>query len=231
MQISTDFDFRSDSGGRDPDAASPTLRSYHKALWSKSLPSGVTFELVRAPGTYLRHSSQVGDFKLASDTISNSQRANKRIAHMISQIPSAELDEFQALGSTIGARILFPGNRVENLATINVARGFNRLIADRFDLTLECIRLHYMGLPSPLGSNLDRYSEFFGLFETFEGFVDFFLLTDLVRNGRVNFFLPFTGEFLSPLPQSVNEYIRYMTASMNFVAARNRRIAEWTKRL
>ena len=224
MQVDTTFDVRTDSNGRDPDSASATLRSYHQLLWSKPLPSGVPFDLARAPGNYLTHSSQLGDFKLSSDTISNSLRGSKRRAELIAQIPSAHLDAFQALGSTIGARILFPGNRVDKKPTINVARGFNAQIVDRFDLTLECIRLHYRGEPSPLAAALDRYADFFALFETFEGYVDFFLLDDLVQNGQVKFYLPFDGEFGQPLPNTVDEYNEYMVNTMAFVAARNSRI-------
>ncbi|WP_442955268.1 DUF6994 family protein [Parasphingorhabdus sp.] len=38
MKIDTSFDFRRDAGGRDPDAYSATLRSYHRHLvrWRKS---------------------------------------------------------------------------------------------------------------------------------------------------------------------------------------------------
>lgn len=185
------------------------------------------FDLARAPGKYLTHSSQLGDFKLSSDTISNSLRGSKRRADLIAQIPSVKLDAFQALGSTIGARILFPGNRFNKKPTINVARGFNAQIGDRFDLTLECIRLHYSGAQSPLAATLDRYADFFALFETFDGYVDFFLLDDLVQNGQVKFYLPFDGEFGQPLPNTVDEYNQYMTNTMGFVAARNRRIADW----
>ena len=135
------------------------------------------------------------------------------------------LDAFQALGSTIGARILFPGNRVDKKPTINVARGLNAQIGDRFDLTLECIRLQYLGQSSPLAATLERYADFFALFETFEGYVDFFLLDDLVQNGQVKFYLPFDGEFGKPLPNTVDEYNEYMANTMRFVAARNRRIA------
>ncbi|WP_113903400.1 DUF6994 family protein [Brevibacterium celere] len=35
-------------------------------------------------------------------------------------------------------------------STINGARGLHPRIVDRFDLTLECIRRHYRGEPSPL---------------------------------------------------------------------------------
>ena len=227
MLVDIDFDVRTDSNGSDPDSSSPTLRRYHQLLWSKPLPSGRPFDLERMPGSYLTHSSQLGEFKLSSDTISNSLRGSRRRADLIAQIPSVKLDAFQALGSTIGARILFPGNRVDKKPTINVARGFNGQIADRFDLTLECIRLHYRGAQSPLAATLERYADFFALFETFKGYVDFFLLDDLVQNGQVKFYLPFDGEFGRPLPNTVDEYNQYMTNTMEFVAARNRRIADW----
>jgi len=227
VQISTEFDVRTDANGRDPDSASPTLRGYHQMLWSKPLPSGALFNLERTPGGYLTHSSHLGEFKLSSDTISNSLRSNKRRASLIAQIPSVKLDAFQSLGSTIGARILFPGNRLDGKATINVARGFNAQIADRFDLTLECIRLHYQGQASPLAAALDRYANFFGLFDSFKGYVDFFLLGDLVQDGQVRFYLPFDGEFGQPLPSTLDEYNEYMANTMEFVAARNRRIEAW----
>jgi hypothetical protein len=230
MLINTEFDVRNDSKGRDPDSASPTLRAYHQQLWSKPLPSGALFNLERAPGGYLTHSSQLGEFKLSSDTISNSLRSNKRRASLIAQIPSVKLDAFQALGSTIGARILFPGNRIDRKPTINAARGFNAQIADRFDLTLECIRLHYQGQVSPLAETLDRYADFFALFDSFEGYVDFFLLGDLVQDREIKFYLPFDEEFGQALPNTVYEYNEYMANTMGFVAARNRRIGEWVAR-
>ena len=85
--------------------------------------------------------------------------------------------------------MVFPGNRLDGKLTINGARGLNRKIADRFDLTLECIRRHYLGQPSPLGETLARYRDFLALFEDFRGYVEFFMLQDLVsddcwRGGR-----------------------------------------------
>ena len=76
---------------------------------------------------------------------------------------------------------------------INGARGTNSKINDRFDLTLECIRRYYFRKESPLQEVLLRYSDFFELFENFKGYVDFFLLQDLVSNNyeTINFYLPF----------------------------------------
>ena len=44
--IDIEFDVFSDTpSGKDPDSYSPTLRSYHRELWSKPLPSGELFAL------------------------------------------------------------------------------------------------------------------------------------------------------------------------------------------
>lgn len=50
----------------------------------------------------------------------------------------------------------------------------------RFDLTVECIRRHYAAGDSPLAATLARYADFFALFEDFQGYVEYFLLQDLV---------------------------------------------------
>ena len=56
------------------------------------------------------------------------------------------------------------------------------MICDRIDYTLECIRLFYLdkNADSPLKSCLNRYNFFFDLFGSFENYVKFFLLDDLV---------------------------------------------------
>jgi hypothetical protein len=71
MVIDTSFDFRSDTPSRkDPDAHSPTLRRYHKLLWSKVLPGGALLNLDDAKrGTYLHHRSALGEFFLSSDSV------------------------------------------------------------------------------------------------------------------------------------------------------------------
>jgi hypothetical protein len=151
---------------------------------------------------------------------------------LIDQIPERELDEFQSVGSVIGARILFPGNRIDGQATINAARGFNSKINDRFDLSLECIRLHYLGYSNPLETTLSLYSEFFRLFENFEGYVRFFLLQDLVNANctEVKFFLPHDSSFEgSPRPDSVDSYQQYKKKTIEFVIARNERIQSWVE--
>jgi len=128
--------------------------------------------------------------------------------------------------------LVFPGNKVDGKATINGARGFNRLICDRLDLTMECIRRHYLGEYSPLAETLERYRDFFELFQGFRGYAEFFLLQDLVTDdaSEVRFFTDgFQGFSELPLPRDTFEYRTYMERSMAFINARNIRIQEWVE--
>ena len=142
LSIDTTFNFYSDSGGKDPDSHSPTLKNYHKLLWSKALPNGEIFTLTDTDSnSYLTYISAQEKISLSSDSISNSYRDKKALSSIVQDL-SKEVEEFRNLGSTIGGYILFPSKKIDGKMTINGARGFNQKIADRFDLTLECIRLH-----------------------------------------------------------------------------------------
>lgn len=61
MNFDVTFDFWSETREEgDPDAESPTLRGYHRLLWSKPLPSGRLFELRDSEsGHYLYHRSDL----------------------------------------------------------------------------------------------------------------------------------------------------------------------------
>ena len=129
------------------------------------------------------------------------------------------------IGSTIGAYTLFPKNKIDNKFTINQARGVNSFIDDRFDLTLECIRLFYAGQQSPLQDTFLRYKNFFDLFYNFKGYIDFFLLNDLVdENENIRFYLPFDNFKSKPKFADVNDYLIYRENVLRFIKARNRRI-------
>ena len=226
--IDIGFDFRTDTPpGKDPDSYSPTLRSYHKFLWSKPLPNGKLFELIDTkPGVYLYHHSEIGEFFLSSDSAIHSFSKWSSMAHIMSQFKDGEIEAFRSLGYTIGGMMLFPGNRIDGKATINGARGFHPLIKDRIDLTLECIRRHYNNEASPLEDALSRYSEFFTLFENFKGYVDFFLLQDLVSKdySAIEFFMPFENFKTSAAPKTFESYCSYKEKAINFVNKRNQRI-------
>lgn len=224
------FDFRSDTpAGGDPDTRSPTLRRYHRHLWSKPLPNGGVFDLVdTTPGVYLHHRSRLGDFPMASDAVIPTFSKEARLAHVLRQIPE-DLRRFQAIGYTIGGMMLFPGNRVGRKMTINGARGFHPRIKDRFDLTVECIRRHYLNEASPLSDVLARYAGYFRLFGDFRGYAEFFLLQDLVSadGSAVTFFLPFEGFSPWPVPEGLAAYGAYRDAAIAFIEARNQRIRDW----
>jgi hypothetical protein len=227
--IDTTFDVYSDTPtGRDPDSHSLTLRRYHKMLWSKPLPDGSAFDLTdEHPKGYLHHKSQLGDFPLSSDSIGHTYRYVKSMRRIIDNVPAEELDEFFKVCSTVGAYIIFPSQTIDRKATINGARGLHWKIRDRFDLTLECIRRHYQNQDNPLSEVLARYANFFGLFGSFKSYVDFFILEDMVTIDykSIEFFLPFRGFDGSPLPSDINEYRWYKARLVNFIIARNQRIA------
>ena len=227
MILNTSFDFRTDARGKDPDKYSPTLRQYHQLLWSKSLPSGRPFDLVdTTPSVYLHHRSELGEFCLSSDSVIPSFTRWKKLRHIIELFPEQENEAFRAISYTIGGMMVFPGNKIDGKMTINGARGLSGKIADRFDLTLECIRRHYLGQNSPLGDTLFRYRAFFALFADFGGYVDFFMLQDLVTTGysEVIFFIPFDDFSTAPVPNAVDAYKEYRYRSIEFVTARNYRI-------
>ena len=227
--IDTSFNMYSDAKGGDPDATSPTLRRYHKLLWSKPLPGGHHFDLRGdKPGFYLFHSSALGDFSLGSDAITHSYRDRLSRKWLTTQIPR-QVQELFDHGSTIAAYLVFPNNQVARQHTINQARGICRFIDDRFDLTLECIRRFYADDTSPLATVLGRYEEFFRLFETFEGYVQFFLLNDLVDDqGRVKFYLPFDNFQSAPTFADKEAYLGYKSRVESFISCRSRRIEECT---
>ena len=203
LPFDPEFDFLDEAGGEDPDRYSPTLKSFHQRLWSKSLPNGEAFEVTTlASDHYLYHSSNLGEFCLSSDSGIPTWKYWQRpaIAEVVGQIPT-EVEELYRLAYTMGGMIAFPAGRVEGQHTINQARGVSWAIGDRLDLTLECIRRHYLGdlEPSPLSKVLERYGAFFGLFGSFEGYVEFFLLQDLCNEDwSVRLFRPHSGFDSSP---------------------------------
>ena len=143
------FDVRSDCpqprpGSKyvpDPDIVSPTLKAYHRLLWSRPLPNGEVMSLETGKGCYLRWR----DIYVGSDSITASFRhgRNKHFEEFKKAIPNYEEFEENMLRRTyvIGGAIIFPQTRW----SMNQARGCHPAICDRWDLTLECIRRFYAG--------------------------------------------------------------------------------------
>jgi hypothetical protein len=230
LEFDPTFDFRTDASGPDPDSTSLTLWAYHRLLWSKPLPSGDRFELDVSKGfPRLHHVSSRGEFTLTSDSAMQTWSGPGKWPEMqavIAQIPEREKEHFLTVAHQIGGKVMFP---IDSKPTINQARGMNKQIADRFDLTLECIRRYYLRETSPLKGALVRYASFFAMFEDFKGYTDFFLLQDLVSEdaSRVEFLIDFKDFSGSPFARTVGEYQKYRDKGISFVQSWNRRMAEY----
>ena len=228
MTIDTSFDFRTGMDGKDPDRYSEKLRKYHQFLWSKPLPTGGCLAL----DDQLVNHSDAGPFIFSSDSIIHTFSYWNSMQDIIRQIPETVIADFDSLSYTIGGMTIFPSNKVDGKYTINQERGTNAQIKDRLDLTLECIRLYYLGEDSPLYDCLSRYEDFFRLFGDFRGYIEFFLFQDIINGSdmTVRFMHPFTKFGEHVLPESEPEYWSYMHNCMDFLHKRNARISFWTRK-
>lgn len=224
-----DFDVRSDTpAGKDPDSYSPKLRRYHQILWSKPLPGGALFTLITTRRyAYLYHQSNLGEFFLSSDRIT--QGLNWAPDGSDEYFTPDQDAAYQSLANSAAGVMIWPGNKIDRKMTINGARGFNRKIADRMDLTLECVRRNYQGEPSPLTETLNRYADFFALFEDFAGFVEFFHFQDLLtgHGEQVSFFTEFDDFAPSGKVQDPKIYAEFRRNHEQFLLARRERIRQW----
>jgi hypothetical protein len=238
FKINVDFDFTTDTpnfwkmhwndemGGVfvDPDSESKTLKLYHKLIWSKQLPNGEFLKLNETTKTkYLSWKN----FNFGSDSIISSFRYNKyrpMIKKVMDFLPDYKnfIEEYTRKSYTIGGSIIFP----KMIGSINQKRGCNPYIIDRFDLTLECIRKYYIDEESPLYDTLLRNKEFFDLFIDFKGYVDFFLLQDLVADdyNSVKFWIKTKPFEKNPFLKTVEEYLIWIKKQLEFVQKRNERI-------
>jgi hypothetical protein len=227
--INTTFYMDSDANGKDPDSYSPTLVKFHRYLWSKELPNGNQLELeIQGRINFFLTANREGNvYEFSSDRIVMTMLKWKRMKSILNQVNEDEIYHFDRLANTIGSYIIFPKNQINNKPTINAIRGMSSKIKNRFDLTLECIRLYYLNQESPLYDHLLRYKWFFDLFVDFEGYTSFFLLQDLLnKNKTIKFWLPFKSfyEKYSSIPNNDREYQEYMNSVIGFVKNRNDRI-------
>ena len=132
------------------------------------------------------------------------------------------IENFEHKAYTIGGSIIFPRHR----NSINQIKGTNRYIADRWDLTLECIRRYYAGEESPISWCLEQDKAFFDLFVDFRGYVEFFFLQDCVSKdySEVNLWLKTELFEKDPFPQDHIEYHSWMSENLEFVRKRNAKI-------
>ena len=211
----------------DPDSASPTMREFHRALWSRELPNGLHMNL------YGQSCLKWNDMYFGADSITASFRyvRNKAFFSTLQDILPDNMkyiENFLRKSYTIGGSIIFPMRRY----SINCARGCNRYICDRFDLTLECIRLYYNNEDSPLYKHLVKDKAFFDLFVNFKEYVKFFFLQDLVSEDfdSVRFWYKSPLWVKDPMPlHSVDEYMDFLSQELVFVEMRNKRIDKFVK--
>lgn len=225
-KIDVEYDYRLDSKCGDPDTDSQKLYDSHVILWNKMLPCGKIFDLKVTSDNYgrLLLKNSLCD-NLSSDGMCPhfDWKNNSKFAGWLSDF---EKEELKCKVRTIGGHIIFPAHK-KNGFTINQARGVNRIICDRFDLTLECIRRFYQNEQSPLCQTFERYKDFFDLFVDFKGYIDFFILQDFVNEKyEIRFSLPFDNFNRSALPQTIDEYKEYKNHTIDLMNRRNQRIMD-----
>lgn len=240
VEIDPTFDVRIDTPpGEDPDAKSPTLRRYHQLLWTKRLPDGrqlkVSDKPTRLAGGWYLYATVDGDPETergwSSDSILITHTRYQRMAALRATIPQNVKDEFVTIGYTICGFMLWPQRRIGGAHTINMAKGMkSSTIADRMDLTLECIRRFYLDPEdsTPLAPTFRLYPEFFELFGDFRGYVDFWLFQDFVSDdyANVKFFLPF-DEFETPYARDAEGWEAFRVNTVACFEGRRRRMIEF----
>ena len=126
--IDMTFDFKSDAGGKDPDAYSPTLNAYHRILWSKEFPNGEVIELQSGRVPY---ALKWKEFWFSSDTIiiEMTHLKNKKVIDQVSE----QVSDFKMYcehllhrSYTIGSMVIFP----VHVNSMNQRRKTNLRITD-----------------------------------------------------------------------------------------------------
>ncbi len=224
--IDVNYDFRIDTPtDKDPDSDCPMMKAYHRLIYSKPLPDGREFKLKSHSSSY--YYLTWNDMRFGSDSIIASFRyKDYQWMHDKLKIRLPEywkfMHDYLHKAYTVGGEIIFPKHK----QSINQNRGCNIKIRDRFDLTLECIRLFYEGKPSPLSKTIEADKDFFDLFGSFENYVKFFYLDDLCTPDYKNvfFWMDFDGFKPNPFPRTEDEYLDFIDKELSFVKKRNERI-------
>ncbi|MBR2286081.1 MAG: hypothetical protein IJ866_01320 [Alphaproteobacteria bacterium] len=236
--------WNTDNSDNDPDLKSRLLRRYHFLLWNnKDLPNGKPFKLTESPfmENYLCYNGD-DTKRLGADTIVNlyTHHNNRFIMPILTKLEKdrnyqKRKNTYIHKSYTIGGNLIFP----KDPKSVNQSRGNIYVLADRIDLTMECIRIWYedKNTPTPLTNVLSADAWFFNLFGTFEEYIDFFLLQDLVKKKRgkyaVKIFLRRNtkdDERFAGYPSNVREWRVLARKEMAFLKQRNRRIKKYIHR-
>ena len=189
-------------------------------------------ELTEGYGSNYLYWKNSSGFRFASDSIIVTFRYKKYRNIIDKYVLDCNISDYRRYyeqlirkSYTIGGAVIFP----KHSNSINQRRGTDRLIADRWDLTLECIRRFYEGLDSPLFEFLNNDKTFFDLFVDFRGYVEFFLMQDCVSDdfNSVNIWEG-RGDFSKEgLPENADAYRHFLKEEFDFLEKRNKRIAEY----
>jgi hypothetical protein len=242
----TSFDYKTDTPSPtnpDADKDSQKLRADHELLWTKELP--LSRDIFAAKVTTRRSEYLIfTDTKeerhcYGSDAITSSYTTwvkeknpkSRALVDAIAGLDDKQRGRYLHPPYTIGSAMIWPV-RTKDYWTLNRARGARPLIADRMDLTLECIRRHYAEEPgSPLADATTAYKDFFELFVDFKGFVEFFHFEDLIEPGsdyqEIEYFLKPNNFKRSGTPATTLEYIEYREKVLAFIDKRSKRMATW----
>jgi hypothetical protein len=138
-------------------------------------------------------------------------------------------ENYKAVDNTIAGFIIFPKNekKTDRRWTINQVRGTRAKLKDRFDFTLECIRRWYDSEKSenPLADVLDRQKDFYNLFKSFKGYVDFFFLQDFVDE-KYQVIL-WSEPLFVPLPKTTEAWEILIIKMTEILVKRQNRIKEF----
>lgn len=146
-----------------------------------------------------------------------------------SLLDKKEHKKYLKLMNTMGGKIIFPKDKKIGIQTINTARGLNSKIKDRFDLTLECIKLYYFDKKnSPLYEILSLNFDFFNLFgkgeDGFKNYIEFFFLEDCLVDNKCNIKFFIEEKFENPIPSNKKRDLYLKT--IEFIENRNKKIEE-----
>lgn len=243
------------STGWDPDRRSKSLADTHAFLWSGKTGNVQNPDIKLNLNVVGRKNFVLIDkdssMRFSSDTLVNSfkwKRTKETVLRpLIDEYGSLDeyhkkQEDFTKKAYTIGGMIIFPWrDRAHQKESINRQRGFDTLIADRVDLTIECIRRYFFNESNPCkllsSSVLEKNGDFFLLFGTgfdgFKAYIDFFFLNDIVSPDykKVRSFIG-TKEFLeqdvfssSPsYPKNKEEWLQWKENAITFIDKRNQRI-------
>lgn len=220
----------------DPDAKCEELREMHYRLYNRYalyINRPFSFEkkypLSFSEGRYF-YLSENGSCRLGSDTMNSSYLYYEALKNIKSEMEKCGRNAEAEIEKYRKDIIYRPGNFIvfPKKDSINVERGRNGKIKDRFDLTLDCIKKQYEKEDNPLAYVLQKNWEyFFCRFRDFNEYVHFFMLEDYLDE-KCNV-MQFIDNEDHILPKNLGEYDEYIKRISSVIEKRTKRILKRLK--